>query len=95
MRFVVLALWMVGCAQDVTQEFEDLANRACACGNKPCGAAVLADAVKLGERKGVTADEQRVAAAAKRTGECLLRSGVTSREIAEAIGGSSSKPTDR
>ena len=92
MRIAVLALfvanYVVGCKQDVTKNFEGLADRACACAvvkDKLCGKRALAEAIQLGDTKGITADEPKVAAAVKRMGECLLRTGLTSAEIAEAI----------
>jgi hypothetical protein len=89
MRALVIGLLLAGCAKDVTKEFEQLAERACACADQKdtaCGKAVLGDMVKLvKESRNVTGDEPRTAAAAKRLGECLLRSGVKSVEISNAI----------
>jgi hypothetical protein len=91
MRLLLLLLGMLllGCAKDVTKEIEGLADRACACADKQdvaCGKTVLGEFVKLAaESRNVKGDEAKAAAAAKRFGECLLRSGVTSVEISTAV----------
>ncbi|MEO8702956.1 MAG: hypothetical protein ABI867_23120 [Kofleriaceae bacterium] len=80
---------LLGCAKNITSDVEDMADRACACAttkDKVCGKAVLTDFIKLAEdSRNVKGDEQRAAAAAKRIGECLLKAGVTSLEIAEGV----------
>lgn len=89
MRALLIACLLAGCAKDLTQDFEDLATRACACADKKdvlCGKAVLGDLAKLLEHaRKSTADEAKAAAATKRLGECLLRSGVKPVEISETI----------
>src|SRR5688572_30285079 len=93
---VAMRLWLglfgiafaFGCAKDVTKDLEDLATRACACAEKKdaaCGKAVLDEMVKLGETKNVKGDERKAAEAARRLGECLMASGVSSTEISHAI----------
>ena len=88
MRLLLGILFATGCAKDVTKDLEDLATRACGCAEKKdtaCGKAVLADMVKLGESKNIKGDERKSAESAKKIGECLLKSGVKSSEISDAI----------
>lgn len=88
MRFALIAVLLVACKRDLTDEVEALEKRACECASKKdaaCGKAVLADLKKLGEAKNVKADEPKAAAAAKKLATCLIESGVTSVEIHEAI----------
>lgn len=104
MRALLIGLLLsggVGCAKDVTQDFEQLAKRACDCAaqkDAACGKAVLDDTVKLvKESRNVTGDEAKTAAAAKRLGECLLQAGVQSIEISNAINqanGASAEPAE-
>jgi hypothetical protein len=86
MRALVMTLLLAGCAKDLTKDFENLRDRACACKDKACGTAVLDDLAKLVEsaRKS-TADEPKAAAATKELGACLLSAGVTALEIHEKI----------
>jgi hypothetical protein len=87
-RFVLLALMLVACKRDLTQELADLETRACECAAKKdatCGRGVLADLAKLRDAKNVKADEQKAAASAKKIATCLLDSGITGLQIHEAI----------
>jgi hypothetical protein len=82
-------LLVTGCAKDLTEDFVELKNRACACAEKKdaaCGKGVLADLGKLleGARK-ATANEEKAAAATKELGTCLMASGVSAGEIAALI----------
>jgi len=84
----LLLLFLLGCAKDVTSDVDGLADRACACADKKdatCGKAVLVDLVALAEHRNVKADKAKAAASARRLGECLIKSGVKSMEISQAI----------
>lgn len=88
MRFALIAVLLIACKRDVTEEVEGLEKRACECAAKKdaaCGKAVLADLAKLGDAKNVKADEPKAAAAAKKLAVCLIESGVTGAEIHTAI----------
>jgi hypothetical protein len=95
-RFLLGSLLVFGCTKDITKDVEDLAERACACAgkkDKACASTTLAEMVKLSsEARHIKGDEQRMAAAAKRMGECWLTAGVTSLEIAEAVNQIPKKP---
>ena|SRR5688572_9501428 len=86
MRALWIALLVTGCAKDLTEDFVELKNRACACKDTACGKAVLVDLGKLleGARK-ATVNEEKAAAATKELGVCLMASGVTAGEIAALI----------
>ena len=86
MRALWIALLVTGCAKDLTEDFVELKNRACACKDAACGKAVLADFGKLleGARK-ATANEEKAAAATRELGTCLMASGVSAGEIAALI----------
>lgn len=91
-----IALLVAGCAKDVTKDFEELANKACACADKKdaaCGNAVLDEMITLvKESRNVKGDERKAAEASKRLGECLLRSGVKGLDIATKINAIDVKP---
>ncbi len=85
------SLFLVGCAKDVTKDLEDLADRACACAAKTppdptCGDGVVADLTKLVENnKNANGDESKAAAAARRMGECLIKSGMDPQKLMTSL----------
>ena len=89
LRLILLGSLFIGCAKDVTKDIEDLADRACACAEKKdaaCGKAVVTDLVKLAENnKNAKGDESKAAAAARRMGECLIKSGMDPQELMTAL----------
>lgn len=89
MRVFLLGLLLVGCAKDLTNDFEELSTRACKCADAKdaaCGKAVLAELVTLvKDARKATANEPKAAASVRKLGECLLRSGVASLDISTAV----------
>lgn len=87
--WIAMTAWLTaGCAKNLTEDFEALSKRACACADKDvaCGRAALGELAKLLEdARRATADEPRTAAAVRELGTCLLRSGVTALELHETV----------
>ncbi|MBS1120244.1 MAG: hypothetical protein H6Q90_2472 [Deltaproteobacteria bacterium] len=88
-HFLLGSVFLAGCAKDVTKDIEDLADRACACADKKdvaCGEAVVTDLVKLAQaNKNAKGDESKAAAAARRMGDCLLKTGMDPQKLATEL----------
>lgn len=90
MRFsLVVCLFLAAGCKDSTKDFEQLADRACACPQEDtaCGNKVLADLVTFAEHnKSSDGDQRRITEAGVRLDECLVNAGVKQTELTAALG---------
>jgi len=90
MRFlpiIVACLLFVGC-KDASKDFENLADRACECGQEDlaCGNKVLAEVSKFTEtHKMSDGDIKRFNEAGKRINECLGSAGILPNQLTAAL----------
>jgi hypothetical protein len=85
--FLLLAfLGVAGCGKDITKDMEALADKACACTDKDCATKVLDDLVKLGsDNSNARGDQEKLAKAAQKFGECVVKAGVPPQELLEKM----------
>ena len=88
MRFLLVScLLLVGC-KDASKDFENLADRACECGQEDlaCGNKVLADVAKFAEtHKMSDGDIKRINEAGKRINSCLGSAGILPNQLTAAL----------
>jgi len=77
---LVVLLGSVGCSKDATKDFEQFADRACACADKKdasCAQGVVDDLVKFAsQNKNAHGDETTTKATGQRMGMCLVQAGL-------------------
>jgi len=86
--FIASCLFMVGCTNDTTKDFEALANRACECApdDMACGTKVLSDVAKFAEtHKTTDGDVKRINEAGRQIYNCLGTAGILPNQLTAAL----------
>jgi len=84
--FLLLAIGVAiaaGCSKDITRDFEQFADRACACRDAACANAVLTEFARFAKDAEGHAhnDEARTNAAAERMAKCAMKAGVSAQDL--------------
>ena len=72
-----------GCSKDITRDFEQFADRACACKDAACANTVLTQFAQFAKDAEGHAhnDEARTDAAARRMASCAMKAGVSAKDL--------------
>ncbi len=86
MMFAASCLFVVGCSKNTKENFEKLADQACACeaDDAACGTKALAELNKFAESN-KTSDPHQINEAGKRIYDCLSNSGVKPTEVTAVL----------